>query len=196
MLLSIIPCTILFDKLAFVSFTHIFILLFFFHLSSWHFICSFNQIFNVFLSIGLFLSFTISLHCLLLLLKVLLLLLLIHTFHIFCHLLSHHMLFILLLLKSLCILFFSHLVLLTISILHNISIGIWLHFLIIGSVWLPILWWRNIFTFSLVIKLNSHIHCFEIFCSILINVIWLIMEAFSCKVVKKIWKIFWHWVFL
>ena len=180
------------------SFAHFFLLFpffFFFHLTSWHFVCSLNQIFYIFLSISLFLCFN-ALHCLSLLLKVLLLLIFIHAFHIFCHLLSHHMLLILLLLKSLCVLFFSHFVLLTVSILHNISVRIRLHFLVIWSVWLPILWWWNILAFSLVIKLDTHIHSFEIFCSILINVIWLIMEAFSSKVVEKIWKIFWHWVFL
>ena len=124
------------------------------HVSCRHFACLFNEILNIFISILLFL-------CSIFILLLLLLHLHLHLHSIglllfLCHICE--LLFILLLLYGGIIFLFCHSLWNTLShwcILDNMSICTWFYFIIIWLIWLSVLWWWNVLSFTFEVKFDT-----------------------------------------
>ena len=98
-------------------------------------------------------------------------------------LLLHH----LLLLNCSSILFLCHLILLLVTlrcILNNVGVRIYLHLSVVRSIRNTVSRWWNIFAFVAKVKWLTHVHCFEVLCSIFINIVWLIPQYISCKIMQ------------
>ena len=129
--------------------------------------------------------------CLLISLKWLILRLLLSFFFLFSFLL--HLLMDLTIFSHIILPFslhFSHLHLLmfwhdSFRHLMNVSLG-----------WFSIPWWRDSFADLTIRKLNSILKSGEVLCTVLKNILRLVSQNFTCKVVKKFWEVTRNRVFL